>query len=83
MMLTDWVVHILFGGSSWLPSALGILITYLYHMAFYLTLHDYETEPPTRFAGVLFIIGVSHSFLMILSYVSEKKDKINFCVIKY
>ena len=77
-----WVIHIILGGGSWIVTAIFMIGIYIYHVAFFMVYEDpLETSTYLNTIFILFT-GIVVLTLSAMAYISEKRDKINFLILR-
>ena len=82
LYLAVWTIHILLGGTSWILTSIMILAAFFYHVIFFLAYANYDVETAASIGANISMNFIVHITYMALAYISEKREKVNFCIIR-
>ena len=77
-----WVIHIILGGGSWMITVIFMITSNIYHTAFFLVYEDPEDTSTYRNTIFILFTAIVIALLAVLAHISEKKDKINFLILR-
>ena len=82
MYLTVFTIHILLGGGAWLITGIALASSFFYHMIYYLVTFDPAVDDGATSGAFISMYFIVYCTYIAMAYICEKRDKINFCIIK-
>jgi hypothetical protein len=73
-------IHIIFTNDRWIYTSLATIFTFIYSILFQIILES-ENYLPFQKISVYSMIGITTVILCIMAYYSDRKEKLNYCVI--